>query len=69
MNRNLIVSITDGAFSEHEIITLGRCYSVREEYEMDLHFLLAVAQEQLKKNSFENFEQLSAVLIYNDREK
>ncbi|NWY52272.1 EFHC2 protein, partial [Chionis minor] len=67
--RNLIVSITDGAFSEHEIITLGRYYSAREEYEMDLHFLLAVAQEQLKKYSFENFEQLSAVLIYNDREK
>ncbi|KFV12664.1 EF-hand domain-containing family member C2, partial [Pterocles gutturalis] len=67
--RNLIVSITDETFSEHEIITLGRYYGVRDEYEMDLHFLLAVAQEQLKKNSFENFEQLSAVLIYNDREK
>lgn len=69
MNRNLIVRITDGAFSEHEIMTLGRYYSVRDEYEMDLHSLLSAAQEQLKKNSFENFEQLSAVLIYNDREK
>ncbi|NXU48754.1 EFHC2 protein, partial [Turnix velox] len=67
--RNLIVRITDGALSEHEIVTLGRHYRVREEYEMDLHFLLAVAQEQLKKNSFESFEQLSAVFIYNDREK
>ncbi|NXL06265.1 EFHC2 protein, partial [Mesembrinibis cayennensis] len=67
--RNLILSITDEAFSEHEIMTLRRCYGVRDEYEMDLHFLLAVAQEQLKKNSFENFEQLSAVLTYNDREK
>ncbi|NXE23151.1 EFHC2 protein, partial [Ardeotis kori] len=67
--RNLIVRITDGAFSEHEIITVGRYYSVRDEREVDLHFLLAVAQEQLKKNGFENFEQLSAVLIYNDREK
>ncbi|XP_072708456.1 EF-hand domain-containing family member C2 isoform X3 [Ciconia boyciana] len=67
--RNLIVSITDGAFSEHEIMTLGRYYGVRDGYEMDLHFLLAVAQEQLKKNSFENFEQLSAVLMYNDCEK
>ncbi|XP_075287037.1 EF-hand domain-containing family member C2 isoform X1 [Opisthocomus hoazin] len=67
--RNLIVSVTDGAFSEHEIMTLGRYYSMRDEYEMDRHFLLAVAQEQLKKNSFENFEQLSAVLIYNDRKK
>lgn len=69
MDRNLIVSITDGAFSEHEIMTLGRYYSVKDEYEMDLNFLLAVAQEQLKKNSFENFEQLSAELTYNDREK
>ncbi|XP_030315196.1 EF-hand domain-containing family member C2 [Calypte anna] len=67
--RNLIASITDGAFSEHEIMTLARYYGVREEYEMDLHLLLALAQEKLKKNSFENFEQLSAVLVYNDREK
>ncbi|XP_021262975.1 EF-hand domain-containing family member C2 isoform X2 [Numida meleagris] len=67
--RNLIISITDGAFSEHEIMTLGRHYREKEEYEMDHHFLLAKAQEQLKKNSFENFEQLSAVLVYNDREK
>ncbi|NXU71786.1 EFHC2 protein, partial [Oreotrochilus melanogaster] len=67
--RNLIASITDGAFSEHEIMTLARYYGVREEYEMDLHLLLALAQEKLKKNSFENFEQLAAVLVYNDREK
>lgn len=65
----MIVSFTDGAFSEHEIMTLGRYYGVKEEYETDLHLLLAVAQEQLKKNSFENFGQLSAVLAYNDREK
>ncbi|NWS69140.1 EFHC2 protein, partial [Crotophaga sulcirostris] len=67
--RNLIVSITDGAFSEHEIMTLGRFYSVRDEYEMNLNFLLGVVQEQLRKKNFENFEQLSAVFIYNDREK
>ncbi|XP_052530162.1 EF-hand domain-containing family member C2 [Tympanuchus pallidicinctus] len=67
--RNLIVSITDGAFSEHEIMTLGRHYREKEEYEMDHYFLLAKAQEQLKKNTFENFEQLSVVLAYNDHEK
>lgn len=69
MNRNLIVGVTEGAFSEHEMMTLGRYYSVKDEYEVDLHFLLAVAQEQLKKNNFENFGQLSAELMYNDREK
>ncbi|XP_010012212.1 PREDICTED: EF-hand domain-containing family member C2-like, partial [Nestor notabilis] len=67
--RNLIVSITDGALSDHEMVTLGRYYGVKDEYEMDLHYLLAVAQEQLKKNRFENFEQLTAVFLYNDREK
>ncbi|XP_065600088.1 EF-hand domain-containing family member C2 [Cyrtonyx montezumae] len=67
--RNLIVSITDGAFSEHEIMTLGRHYREKEECQKDHHFLLAKAQEQLKKKSFENFEQLSAVLLYNDCEK
>lgn len=50
-------------------MTLGRHYREKEEYEMDHYFLLAKAQEQLKKNSFENFEQLSIVLGYNDHEK
>ncbi|XP_057261053.1 EF-hand domain-containing family member C2 isoform X1 [Pezoporus wallicus] len=67
--RNLIVSITGEAFSDHEMMTLGRYYGVKDEREIDLHYLLAVAQEQLKKNRFENFEQLTAVLQYNDREK
>uniref|UniRef100_A0A8D0GMK5 EF-hand domain-containing family member C2 n=1 Tax=Sphenodon punctatus TaxID=8508 RepID=A0A8D0GMK5_SPHPU len=67
--RNLMVNIADGKLSEHEIMTIGRYYSVREESAMDINFLLAVAQEQLKKNSCENFGQLLAVFIYNDRQK
>ncbi|XP_073214994.1 EF-hand domain-containing family member C2 isoform X3 [Lepidochelys kempii] len=67
--RNLMVNITGGKLSEHEIMTIGRYYSVQNEFEMDINFLLAVAQEQLKKNSFEYFGQLSATFVYNDREK
>ncbi|KAJ7422584.1 EF-hand domain-containing family member C2 [Willisornis vidua] len=67
--QNWIVSVAGGAFSEHEIMTLGRHYGVRDDSQIDLTFLLAVAHEKLKKNSFENFDQLSAVFIYNDREK
>ncbi|XP_071429650.1 EF-hand domain-containing family member C2 isoform X1 [Pithys albifrons albifrons] len=67
--RNWIVSVAGGAFSEHEIMTLGRHYGVRDDSQIDLTFLLAVAHEKLKKNSFENFDQLSAVFVYNDREK
>ncbi|XP_019380922.1 PREDICTED: EF-hand domain-containing family member C2 isoform X1 [Gavialis gangeticus] len=67
--RNLMVNITNGKLSEHEIMTIGRYYSVRDEAEMDVNFLLAVVQEQLKKNTFENFRQLSANFVYNDRKK
>lgn len=69
MNRNWIVSVAGGGFSEHEIITLGRHYGVRDASQTDLCLLLSLAQEKLKKNTFEYFEQLLAVLLYNDREK
>lgn len=64
-----MVNIAGEKLSEHEIMTIGRYYSVQNEFEMDINFLLAVAQEQLKKNSFEYFGQLSATFVYNDREK
>ncbi|XP_033003020.1 EF-hand domain-containing family member C2 [Lacerta agilis] len=67
--RNLLLNISDRNLSEHEIMTLGRYYSLRDKNEMDTTYLLAVAQEQLKKNSFENFGQVLAVLAYNDRSK
>ncbi|XP_042312233.1 EF-hand domain-containing family member C2 isoform X1 [Sceloporus undulatus] len=67
--RNLMLSISDGKLSEHEIMTVGRYYSARDENEMDAKYLLAVSQEQLKKNNFENFAQLCANLAYNDRDK
>ncbi|KAJ6667654.1 hypothetical protein lerEdw1_016775 [Lerista edwardsae] len=67
--RHLMLNISDGKLSEHEIMTLGRYYSVREENEMDSSFLLAVAQEHLKKNNIENFGQLLATFEYNDRKK
>lgn len=69
MNRNWVVSVAAGGFSEHEIMTLGRHYGMRDESQTDLYLLLSVAQEKLKKNAFENFEQLIAVFLYNDREK
>uniref|UniRef100_A0A671QVC3 EF-hand domain-containing family member C2 n=1 Tax=Sinocyclocheilus anshuiensis TaxID=1608454 RepID=A0A671QVC3_9TELE len=46
--------------SEHEIITLGRTYSVREQSEVDLDLMLAVVQDQLKKKNFEKSGHLSS---------
>ncbi|XP_071286357.1 EF-hand domain-containing family member C2 [Agelaius tricolor] len=67
--RNWIVSVAGGGFSEHEIMTLGRHYGIRDDSQTDLLLLLSMAQEKLKKNAFENFEQLVTVFLYNDREK
>lgn len=69
MSRNWVVSVAGGAFSEHEIMTLGRHYGMRDDSQTAMHLLLSVAQEKLKKNTFENFEQLTTVFMYNDREK
>lgn len=69
MNRNWVVSVAGVAFSEHEIMTLGRHYGMRDDSQTELQLLLSLAQEKLKKNSFEVFGQLIAVFLYNDREK
>ncbi|KAE8622988.1 hypothetical protein XENTR_v10005450 [Xenopus tropicalis] len=67
--RNLLVDIYENQLTEHEIMTTGRYYSIRDKPEIDLGSLTAIAQEQLKKKSFENFSKLSDVFVYNDQEK
>lgn len=64
-----MMDIAEKSLTEHEIMTLGRYYSVREKPEVDLGLLMAVAQEQLKKKSFENFSKLTDAFVYNDRER
>lgn len=64
-----MVDMAEGSLTEHEIMTVGRYYSVREKPEVDLGLLMAVAQEQLKKKSFENFSKLTDAFVYNDRER
>ncbi|XP_068125931.1 EF-hand domain-containing family member C2 [Hyperolius riggenbachi] len=67
--RNVMVDISETNLTEHEIMTVGRYYSVREKPEVDLGLMMAVAQEQLKKKSFENFSKLTDAFVYNDRER
>ncbi|KAM4701524.1 EF-hand domain-containing family member C2 [Discoglossus pictus] len=67
--RNLLTQITEGNLTEHEIMTIGRYYSVREQPEVDFNVILAVAQEQMKRKTFEDFSKLSDAFLYNDREK
>ncbi|XP_016429441.1 EF-hand domain-containing family member C2-like [Sinocyclocheilus rhinocerous] len=55
--------------SEHEIITLGRTYSVREQSEVDLDLMLAVVQDQLKKKNFEKFTEMIRAFTHEDRHR
>uniref|UniRef100_A0A8C2L9R5 EF-hand domain-containing family member C2 n=1 Tax=Cyprinus carpio TaxID=7962 RepID=A0A8C2L9R5_CYPCA len=59
----------DVQLSEHEIITLGRNYSLREQPEVDLSLVLAVAQDQLKKKNFENFTDMIRAFTHEDRDR
>ncbi|KAG8450488.1 hypothetical protein GDO86_002953 [Hymenochirus boettgeri] len=65
--RNLLADISEKNLTEHEIMTIGRYYSTREKPDIDLEFLTAVAQEQLKRKTFENFSKLNDVFVYNDQ--
>lgn len=67
--RDIIMSLTVGKLTDHEVITLARHYQVPEDTKPDVNVLIAQAHEQLKKNAFENFERLNAICVYQDREK
>ncbi len=59
----------DVRLSEHEIIMLGRNYSSREQPEVDLGLMLAVAQDQLKKKNVENFTDMIRAFTHEDRDR
>ncbi|XP_056610503.1 EF-hand domain-containing family member C2 [Triplophysa dalaica] len=58
-----------GQLSEHEIMTLGRTYSLQEQPEMDVGLMLAVAQDQLKKKHFEYFSDMVQAFTHEDRDR
>lgn len=60
---------TDCGLSEHEIMTLGRTYSEREQPEADLGMMLAVAQDQLRRKHFEAFADMVRAFVHEDRNR
>ncbi|XP_044525159.1 EF-hand domain-containing family member C2 [Gracilinanus agilis] len=67
--REVMLNISNKKLSEHEIMTIGRFYSVREDSESEFTFFLSLAQDQLKKNTFEIFDKMIAMCIYKDQAK
>jgi hypothetical protein len=57
------------SLTDQEIITLARNYAFKKEDQYDLQSLLAVAQDHLRKNNFENFHILKEMLISRDEHK
>ncbi|KAM6151499.1 EF-hand domain-containing family member C2 [Rhynchocyon petersi] len=65
--REIIMFITVGKLTDHEVITIARHYRALEEKEPHLNVLITLAHQQLKKKSFEKFEKLIANCVYEDR--
>lgn len=67
-HRGLLLGL-DCGLSEHEVLVLGRQFTVREEPEADVGLMLAVAQDLLRKKQFEEFPNLSRAFSYHDQHK
>ncbi|XP_022623034.1 EF-hand domain-containing family member C2 [Seriola dumerili] len=66
--RSLLTGL-DCRLSEHEVLVLGRRFSRREQPEVDVGLMLAVAQDLLKKKHFEELPDMTRAFTYHDRHK
>ncbi|KAK2840356.1 hypothetical protein Q5P01_014096 [Channa striata] len=66
--RSLLTGL-DCGLSEHEVLVLGRQFSEREEPEVNVGLMLAVAQDVLRKKNFEAFPDLARIFTYHDQHK
>uniref|UniRef100_A0A7N6BAF0 EF-hand domain-containing family member C2 n=1 Tax=Anabas testudineus TaxID=64144 RepID=A0A7N6BAF0_ANATE len=66
--RGLLLGL-DCGLSEHEVLVLGRQFSVREDPEADMGLMLAVAQDILRKKQFEELPDLTRAFSYRDQHK
>ncbi|XP_066542784.1 EF-hand domain-containing family member C2 isoform X2 [Hoplias malabaricus] len=64
-----LLADTDCQLSEHEIMMLGRTFSLREQPEQNVGFMLAVAQDHLRKKHFESFSDMLRAFIHKDRDR
>lgn len=67
-HRGLLLGL-DCGLSEHEVLVLGRQFSVREDPEADMGLMLAVAQDILRKKQFEELPDLTRAFSYRDQHK
>jgi hypothetical protein len=56
----------DVSFTDHDIITVARYYQDRKDPGLSLDVLLAIAHEQLKRASWEEFEYIEDQCLHHD---
>src|SRR6218665_532698 len=61
----LLRNISD-CIIDHDIVTLARYYQDRTQDKVNLHELLAMIHEQLKKVSYENFRDIVDLCLHHD---
>ncbi|XP_040004665.1 EF-hand domain-containing family member C2 [Xiphias gladius] len=66
--RGLLMGL-DCRLSEHEVLALGRHLSEREQPDVDVGLMLAVAQDLLRKKYFEELPGMARAFTYHDRHK
>uniref|UniRef100_A0A671TV70 EF-hand domain-containing family member C2 n=1 Tax=Sparus aurata TaxID=8175 RepID=A0A671TV70_SPAAU len=64
--RGLLMGLECG-LTEHEVLVLSRSCSEHEQPGVDVGLMLAVAQDFLKKNVFEEFPDMARAFTYHDR--
>ena len=68
LHRGLLMGLECG-LTEHEVLVLGRSCSEHEQPGVDVGLMLAVAQDFLKKNVFEELPDMARAFTYHDRHK
>ncbi|KAE8299783.1 EF-hand domain-containing family member C2 [Larimichthys crocea] len=66
--RGLLMGL-DCGLSVHEVLVLCRRFSEREQPQVDLGLMLAVAQDFLKKKNFEELPDMARAFTHQDRHK
>ncbi|XP_061580290.1 EF-hand domain-containing family member C2 [Cololabis saira] len=59
----------DCGLTEHEVLVVSRCFSERKQPEEDVGLMLAVAQDFLKRKSFQELHELARAFRQRDRQK
>ncbi|XP_042201371.1 EF-hand domain-containing family member C2 [Callorhinchus milii] len=67
--RDILLEIAQEHFTPHEIMTICRYYSIREQPGSDLCVVLALVQEQLRKHPFEDFTKLTQAFTFEDQQR